>query len=494
MRDGQGVVRPGRLARVVAVTLAVGLLAAACTSSTNGGKGVARTPTTTTAKVGAGGAPDRHGTAAPAPHVTGPVAGKSGLASPVDLAAKGYVEEEFFLAGEASAYAKDGDWSGDGKWKATPTRAAAYTTRVVVRRPSAPAKFNGTVVVEWLNVTGGLDAAPDFGYMRDELLRSGYIWVGVSAQASGVAATVKQDPTRYKDLSHPGDAFAYDIYTQAARAVRAGALFGRDYGIKAVLATGDSQSAILLTTYVNAVDPLVKVYDGFLVHSRFAAAGGLGDGVSTPNPAYIRDDTEVPVLVVLSETDIGFNLPTRQPDSTRFRLWEMAGTAHADQYLLNLYSPPTTGQPAANPLGCTKPLNSANQHWVIKAALSHLNSWARGGPPPPTSPRIKMTDANPAVIARDENGIAIGGIRLPELEAPTATLSGVPSPGSPGFCIFFGSTTAFDAARLAQLYPDHAAYVTKYSAAVDRLLAAGFILGPDADAAKAAARATTVGV
>ena len=105
-----------------------------------------------------------------------------------------------------------------------------------------------------------------------------------------------------------------------------------------------------------------------------------------------------------------------------------------------------------------------------------------------------MTDANPAVIARDENGIAIGGIRLPELEAPTATLSGVPSPGSPGFCIFFGSTTAFDAARLAQLYPDHDAYVTKYSAAVDRLVAAGFILGPDAEAAKAAARATTVGV
>jgi hypothetical protein len=495
MRDVRSVVRQGRLARVLAFVIAAGLLAAACTSGSGGGSRSAPAPaSTTTAKPGIGGAPDRHVSAAPAPRVTGPVAGPSGMASPVDLAAKGYVEDEFFLSGEASAYAKDGDWGRDGKWKATPTRTAAYTTRVLVRRPSAPTKFNGTVVVEWFNVTGGLDASPDFGYMQDELLRSGYIWVGVSAQALGVTATVRGNPTRYKDLNHPGDAFAYDLYTQAARAVRAGALFGRDYGIKAVLATGDSQSAILLTTYVNAVDPLVKVYDGFLVHSRFAIAGGLGDGTAGPNPAEIRDDTEVPVLVVLSETDIGFNLGTRQPDSTRFRLWEMAGTAHADQYLLNLYAPLAPGQPASNPLGCAKPLNSANQHWVLKAALSHLNSWVRGGPPPPTSPRIKMTDANPAVIARDENGIAIGGIRLPELEAPTATLSGASSPGSPGFCIFFGSTTPFDAAHLAQLYPDHEAYVTKYSAAVDRLLAAGFILAPDAEAAKSAARAASVGL
>lgn len=494
MPDVQSVVGRGRPARVFSILIAVGLLAAACTSSSGGDGGRAIAPATTTAKAGSGDAPDRHRSAAPAPRVTGPVAGKSGMASPVDLAAKGYVEDEFFLSGDASAYAKAGDWGSDGKWKATPSRTAAYTTRVLVRRPSTPAKFNGTVVVEWFNVTGGIDASPDYGYMRDELLRSGYIWVGVSAQAVGVAATVRQNPTRYKDLSHPGDAFAYDIYTQAARAVRAGELFGRNYGIKAVLATGDSQSAIFMTTYVNAVDPLVKVYDGFLVHSRFSSAGTLGDGSPPPNPAEIRGDIEAPVIVVLSETDIGFNFSTRQPDGDRLRLWEMAGTAHADQYLLNQFAPPTPGQPPSNPLGCAKPLNSANQHWVIKAALSHLNQWVRGGPSAPTSPRIKMNDPDPKVIARDEYGNALGGIRLPELEAPTATLSGVPSPGSPGYCIFFGSTTTFDATRLARLYPDHDAYVSAYSAAVDRLLAAGFILAPDADEAKSAARATTVGV
>jgi alpha/beta hydrolase family protein len=494
MRDLQRVVRRARRARALAMVAAVGLLAAACTSGSGGGSGAGlATPATTSANPGAGEAPDRQASTRPAPRVTGPVAGRPGMASPVDLAGKGYVEEEFLLAGDASAYAKAGDWGRNGKWEATPGRTAAYTTRVLVRRPSAPAKFNGDVVVEWLNVSGGLDASPDFGYMHQELLRSGYIWVGVSAQAVGVVATAKQDPTRYKNLSHPGDAFAYDIYTQVGRAVRAGQLFGRDYGIKALIAAGESQSAIMMTTYVNAVDPLVKVYDGFLLHSRFAVAGGLGDGTPGPNPADIRDDIDVPVLVLLSETDLGFNLQTRQPDGERFRLWEIAGTAHADQYLINQFVPPTPEEPAPNPLGCAKPLNSANQHWVVKAAISHLSRWVRGGPPPPASPRVTMSDADPKVIARDEYGNALGGIRLPELEAPRATLSGASSPGSPGFCILFGSTTPFEAAQLSRLYPDGDAYVAAYGAAVDRLLAAGFILAPDAEEAKSAARATADG-
>jgi hypothetical protein len=175
------------------------------------------------------------------------------------------------------------------------------------------------------------------------------------------------------------------------------------------------------------------------------------------------------------------------------RLWEIAGTAHADQYLIDLYAPRTAGSAQSNPLGCTKPLNSANAHWVLKAAVSHLNTWVRGGPPPAHSPRLEMNATNPREIARDADGNALGGIRLPDLEAPTATLSGTPPAGSPGFCTLFGSTTAFSAERLVQLYPDHDRYVKRYDRAVRRLFEAGFILGPDASAARAAARASNVG-
>ena len=50
-----------------------------------------------------------------------------------------------------------------------PDQTADYTNRAIVRRPADPAKFNGTVLVEWLNVSGGADLAVDFGYLSNEL-------------------------------------------------------------------------------------------------------------------------------------------------------------------------------------------------------------------------------------------------------------------------------------------------------------------------------------
>ena len=54
-----------------------------------------------------------------------------------------------------------------------------------MRRPEDAARFNGTVVVEWMNVSAG-ESAPDWDYLNPELMREGYAWVGVSAQALGV--------------------------------------------------------------------------------------------------------------------------------------------------------------------------------------------------------------------------------------------------------------------------------------------------------------------
>ena len=69
--------------------------------------------------------------------------------------------------------------------------------------------------------------------------------------------------------------------------------------VKTVVAMGRSQSAGRLVTYINAVHPLVKVHDGFLVHSRGRGAAGLTQTPgSMPNDARIRTDVSVPVLVV----------------------------------------------------------------------------------------------------------------------------------------------------------------------------------------------------
>ncbi len=57
---------------------------------------------------------------------------------------------------------------------------------MLVRQPADPSKFSGTVLVEWLNVSGGVDADPEWVSLQDEIVRAGDAWVGVSAQRIGV--------------------------------------------------------------------------------------------------------------------------------------------------------------------------------------------------------------------------------------------------------------------------------------------------------------------
>ena len=124
------------------------------------------------------------------PSPPGPVSGIhipdifGGQSNNPDLAMYGYVESEYFFEGTANAFERDPTapaWDSTGQWTARPSTTiapAAYKTRMQVLKPSDPAKFNGTVVVEWLNVTAGLDTPPDWGYAHVELLRDGFIWVG----------------------------------------------------------------------------------------------------------------------------------------------------------------------------------------------------------------------------------------------------------------------------------------------------------------------------
>ena len=105
-------------------------------------------------------------------------------AHPLDLASQGYVQREFFAAGTAHAFRATSTPS-DGRWTVVPTTSAGYRTRILVRRPSDPARFSGTVVVEWMNVSGG-ESAPDWDFLDPALTASGDAYVAVSAQALGV--------------------------------------------------------------------------------------------------------------------------------------------------------------------------------------------------------------------------------------------------------------------------------------------------------------------
>jgi hypothetical protein len=441
----------------------------------------------------------------PAAELAGPLQGGKGLnlvsTGGPDLAALGWVEEEYTAAGTANSYRALNDLPTDGTFELEADATADYTTRIVVRRPAQAADFNGTVVVEWLNVSGGLDAQPDYSYTADELVRGGYAWVGVSAQLIGVeggpaAVAVAgaptgglrgNDPERYGALHHPGDAFAYDIYTQVAQALREPGAIDALGGLapERLLAVGESQSAYALTTYVDGVQPLTRAFDGFLVHSRGSAAAPLGrpgDGVDMAGtiggpPTRIRTDGDAPVLVLESETDVlGFlgYFAARQPDSERFRLWEVAGAAHADAFLLG---------PAAGLFDCGGPINAGPMHFVVKAALRSLDRWVRTGEAPPEAPRLEIDDRGASsTFVRDADGNARGGIRAPQVDVPVAALSGEPRQSTSVICALLGSTQPFSDARLAELYPSADDYLAAYEAAAAAAIEAGFVLEDDRDA------------
>lgn len=425
------------------------------------------------------------------PMVTGPIIGVPNGASPIDLSAAGYVEEEYFIEGTASAYTNVGPLNPDGVWNVAPGDSAAYKTRILVRRPTDPKRFNGTVLTEWYNVTSGADLEPDWIWTAEELLRSGYAWVGVSTQQVGVGALLATNPTRYVSLAHPGDSFSYDIYSQAGSAIKYPGAVDPLAGlpIEAVIAIGESQSASRLGTYFNAVQPIAGIYDGFLNHSRGGGTSPLSQPpqsfVPTPFPTFSRTDLSAPVLAFETEGDfltLGF-LPARQPDNSIYRLWELAGSAHVDSFLLG----------DSGFVVCDDPVNDGPQYLVLRAAIHHLNQWVREGILPPDAPRLEIEATGfPPVIARDEYGNALGGIRTPLLDVPTATHSGAPNTGA-FFCFLFGSTVPFDEASLASLYRNHGKYVSAFAKATKSAVKAGFILKPDAKTIKVEAAQSNIG-
>ncbi|MFI0350848.1 alpha/beta hydrolase domain-containing protein [Actinomadura sp. 9N407] len=380
------------------------------------------------------------------------------MATNADLASAGYVEEEFGISGAADAYSTSGELLGSD---------VPYKTRVIVRRPAKAARFNGTVVAEWQNVSGGYDL--DALWSTEQITRAGYAWVGISAQRVGVNQLKGWSPARYGGLDVTGggrfnaDELSYDIFAQAAKALRdrgRGSALG---GLKArnLLAAGGSQSAGRMTVYYDAVLPKTeKVFDGYAF---------------IVGPAPTRRGTE-PVFQVVSETDV--RTPVRPPDTDGFRRWEVAGAAHSGWNGQQYRAPILTRDLGEAPTyECARPAFSrVPLHHVVATAYDHLVRWIERGVAPPTAPPLQFNADG--TKARDERGLALGGIRLSQVEAPIALNTG--DNAGETFCVLFGSYEPFDKATLDTLYPSHGKYVTSVVRSDKRNLRAGYLLPADA--------------
>lgn len=480
---------------LAAPAISLGLLLSACSGSGDvpGGSTGGTRDSSADALVASG---------VPAPKVSGPISG--GLrggpwGSALDgLEAYDYVQEEYFFSGTAQGRELNGTAKGN---------SAEYTTRMIVRRPRTPAGFNGTVLTEWFNVTGEMEFGVLWGMTRGEILRSGYAYVGVSAQKVGVDASplgIKfWDPVRYAPLKHPGDQYAYDMWSQLGRALVAGdgpAPLG-ELKPQRILASGESQSAARLAEYVKTVDPEHRVYDGFLIHSwpnqidnrrvpvlmflteteKEGVTGPGGGTAALGNLAALAD--LIPALGILA-------IPSAAPpgeDHSHFRAWEVAGSSHYDQQALDYMSAaaasdvtaPLPVPPFSLKLPCLlNPINHLGQERVVRAALHALNEWVISGKAPPSMPRMQQDEDGKLV--RDADGLAQGGIRVPPMAVPVGVNEGKT-------CIFFGSYNAYSNAKIRQLYPSKEDYLGRVRQSAEEAVRGGWLLREGAEAYQAEA-------
>jgi hypothetical protein len=418
-------------------------------------------------------------------HVIEPL---SGL--PLDLPQNGYLQQEYFASGTAHAFRATSSPS-DGAWTVAPTTSATYRTRILVRRPSMPSHFSGTVIVEWMNESAG-ESAPDWDYLNPALMDSGDAWVGVSAQALAIEGgkpilgsiagsgkgLIQQEPERYGSLHHPGDQYALDIFDQIGLGLRSTKLdvFG-SLQPRYFLAVGESQSAFYLTTFADTLQFLSRAFDGIFIHSR-GGSGAQLDGASITSGSgvvgglRIRTDLGMPVFMFETQTDLielGY-AAAQQPNTPEIRTWEVAGTSHADSYLVGA---------AASILGCTTPINSGPQHIVVQAAFTDFVEWVTRGEAPPSPPPFTLSSVHPATLALDRYGNVIGGVRTPAVDVPISTLSGSAPAGATVICSLFGSTKKFSTQMLVSLYGSRANYLAKYAADLAGAVGGHFVLSAD---------------
>lgn len=165
--------------------------------------------------------------------------------------------------------------------------------------------------------------------------------------------------------------------------------------------------------------------------------------------------------------------------------------------------------------GCELPIGVLDWRPVARALLLALDRWATDGTPPPgsrLSPLVATDDPKllrlPGymllVPAQDEDGNELGGVRLPDLEAPLGTYGGINLPLSNMVCVQAGSFIPFartrterlraqdDRLSLEERYNNHQDYVQRIIRATEALVKERLLLPEDARAIITRAEASDV--
>jgi hypothetical protein len=399
----------------------------------------------------------------PLPVVEGPISGPgemwSGLrpsvASGSEPADFGYVTEEYFVLGTAN---------GQG-----------YKTRILVRRPAERERFSGIVVAESMHSNG---FAVTFQPALKSVLLRGHMHVEIAAQQGNVNTTLKgANPDRYATLGIASGQQTSEIIAQV------GALLKSEPGNRRLILQGTSQASGVLRTYQAQKHFQSRMPDGAQIVDGYLATSTLGNA---PMTVVDVPTVHMPTMTEASSAPaagIGYRRPDSDEPANRYRLYEVAGMAHANSRETIAYVP--------NP--CALPVSDFPWGAAVAMGLHHLIEWVDRGVVPPRAAPIGFDNDvsnDGSRLALDEHGNVRGGVPSTYVDVPVAQY-GVPN--SPGFnCSIAGWRVAFGEDSLRALYGNKGAYISRLNRRLMELVRDGWVLPEYTDDIRADAQAIDI--
>lgn len=431
-----------------------------------------------------------------------------------DLKGHGYVEQEFYLQGVAPAITAAGQTLLE----------APYTTRMLVRKPADPARFNGTVIIEPFSWFG--ERAAGWILTRDYLLRRGYAYVGYTLNINKPEVDPKfiaPDPAVEADgIAQYGKIVNFDFmrrfdyaryaplgtYYDARRFTRGDApdpFVPQSQGIGAQLALllkSDTANSPLSgldvkRVYVNSWAVTAQVWMDYLHQGRHQGwrmpdGTPLIDAYMTGRMAFgevggevIRVPREMPgdapFVTVYSQSELmhdvreGIALPA-DTDEPRLRYYEVTGMPHlrlADLGTQHRERLAADVGKADDPRCQT--LYDEPAELVVAALLDGMDRWVRDGQPMPKAPRVPR-QGNSAVRDAD-TGNLLGGVRPPWIQAPSATYL---TDQETACGLIYDTKVAYSRDALRQRYGSYTQYRKAFDDAKARSVREGYLLPEDA--------------
>jgi hypothetical protein len=379
----------------------------------------------------------------------------------------GYATDEYFVSGTANNQ--------------------PYKTRILVRHPLPAERFSGIVVAESMHSNG---FAVTFEPARKYFFMRGHVHVEIAAQTTNITTLKSFNAVRYASMSIPSTQQTSEIIAQVGVLIKSNLSNGplAPLSVRKLVMEGTSQASAVLRTYQAQKHFQERMADGSAIMDGYFATSTLGNAPGTA-PMMVVD---VPTVHMPTMTEantaltvngvINFRRPDSDDPGNRYRLYEVAGMAHAN----------SRDTPAYVPSPCALPVT--NFPWGAMAAmgLNHLVEWVDHGTVPPHAAPLESDNNGGPHLAVDANGNVKGGVRNTYVDVPAAIYAVPNAPSNVLTCAIAGWLVPYNPETLGDLYRNKGAYINAINRRLMELVREGWMLPEYMDDVRADAQAIEI--